>query len=237
MEKKQAKISPMELIVKTISEKSVLKRNVYENTKQHFSELKFLLKEITDDLKSKIKNVDARLQIDYVDKGAYECQIVIAGDILIFHMHTNVFQFDESNPLWKTSYLKDEPDRGYCGIINIYNFLADSFRLNRMNDLGYMIARIFINNEDHFLVQGKRQLGYLYNDFVNAKFEKTSLKAIIESSVLTALDFDLYTPPFNMIKEVTVMEMQELSNNLSLTTGKRLGFKFLHEDLDIIGKK
>ena len=33
----------------------------------------------------------------------------------------------------------------FCGIINIYNFLSDSFKYNRESDLGYLVGRIFIN--------------------------------------------------------------------------------------------
>ena len=42
------------------------------------------------------------------------------------------------------------------------------------NDLGYLIGRIFINHENHFMVQGKRQLGFLYNDFINQLLIKTT---------------------------------------------------------------
>ena len=44
--------------------------------------------------------------------------------------------------------------RTYCGVINMYNFLSDSFKYNRENDLGYLIGRMFINKENTF-VEGK----------------------------------------------------------------------------------
>ena len=56
-------------------------------------------------------------------------------------------------------YPEENPNRGFCGLIHIYNFLNDSFKYNRVHDLGYLIGRIFINHENHFMVQGKRQLG------------------------------------------------------------------------------
>jgi hypothetical protein len=43
---------------------------------------------------------------------------------------------------------------GYFGVVNVYNFLSDSFRYNRERDLGYLVARIFLNKEGHFFVQG-----------------------------------------------------------------------------------
>ncbi len=215
-----------DLIHKTICEKSVLKQDVYNNIKLNFKILKQVLKEIGDDLRDRMKGVDERVIVEYRDKGEHEAHLRIAGDILIFHMHTNVFKFDGANSLWRTSYLKENGNRGFCGVINVYNFLNDSFKYNRVNDSGYMIARIFINGENHFLVEGKRQLGFLYNDFINSVIDKDKMKAIIQSTILYSLDFDLYVPPYDQVKEVSVFEMQKLSDNMQLKTAKRLGFKF-----------
>ena len=102
----------------------------------------------------------------------------------------------------KQAYLSENENRGYCGIINIYNFLNDSFKYNRSNDLGYLVGRIFVNFENHFMVEGKRQLGFLYNDFINNVLDKDQLKSIIQSSIIYCLDFDLLVPNYDLIKEV-----------------------------------
>ena len=222
------------LILESIKDKSILKQNVFGNTKEHFKSLKKVLKEIISELEVLIQKEDKRITVSYKEKGEYEVQIKIAGDILIFQMHTNVFKFDSSNSLWKTSYLDQDYHRGYCGIINVYNFLADSFKYNRLNDMGYLIARIFINNENHFMVQGKRQLGFLYNDFVNSVMEEENMKKILESAILYTLEFDLLTPPYDTIKEVTVYEMTELSDNMQVKTGKRLGFQFQADSDEVV---
>jgi hypothetical protein len=57
------------------------------------------------------------------------CELKVAGDTIIFHMHTNVFKLDQSHSLWKTSYLGEDELRGYFGVVNMYNFLSDSFKL------------------------------------------------------------------------------------------------------------
>jgi hypothetical protein len=217
---------PYHLILQSLKEKSSAKQDVYHHTKLQFAELKKVLDGMSKRLASDTSKFDQRLKVAYSDKGEFEGQLQVAGDALVFHMHTNVFLFDQDNPLWKTSYLKEDPSRAYCGVIHVFNFLADSFKYNRYNDLGYLVARIFINRENHFMVQGKRQLGFLYNDFINAELNPEKLEAICESIILYTIDFDLYTPPYDMIKEVSVMEMKELSDNMAIKTGKRLGFKF-----------
>lgn len=217
-------------VIKALKEKACLKQDVFKKTNKTFSSFKKILKEMADELEKTIKGSDEGISCGYSSRGAYEAELKFAGDLLIFHMHTNIFGFDKSHGMWKTSYIKEDNQRSYCGMINIYNFLADSFKYNRVNDSGYLVARIFINNELHYFVEGKRQLGFLYNDFANAVIEKDSIRSIIESAISYSLDFDLLTPPYDTMKEVTVMEVLEHSKSTKIRTGKRLGFKFQSED-------
>lgn len=219
------------LIFETLRDKSTLKQDIYSNTELNFRILKLVLKEIADDLKEKIEKIDTRVLLEYKDKGEFEAHLQFGGDLLIFHMHTNVFKFDPNHSLWKSSYFNDNNNRGYCGVINIYNFLNDSFKYNRVNDLGYLIARIFINNENHYFVEGKRQLGFLYNDFINNVIDRDQMKAVVESAILYSLDFDLLVPPYDEVKVTSVQDIIQFSESLKLQTGKRLGFKF-HADTD-----
>lgn len=213
-----------ELIFNELKEKAILKQDVYNNLKLNFKVMKTVLKEMADNLQDRMKSQDERVKIEYRERGEYEAHLQFAGDILIFQMHSNVFQFDPGNSLWKTSYLSDNANRGFCGIINIYNFLADSFKYNRVNDSGYMIGRMFINAENHFMVQGKRQLGFIYNDFINMTMSKENMEKVIESAVLYAIDFDMFTPPYERVQEISIAEIN--STALTMRTGKRLGFTF-----------
>lgn len=217
--------TPRDLILRSLKEKSSMKQDVFKNTQETFKVLRTVVKEVTEDLKS-YQKVDKRIVVEFKEVNDYQIQIRVAGDTVIFYMHTNIFDFDKSHRIWKTSYVKEDNNRSFCGMIQIFNFLADSFKFNRLNDLGYLIGRIFLNKESHYFVEGKRQLGFLYNDFVNTVIDKAALKAIVESSILYSLNFDLYTPPFDSVKEVTVADIQAVENNLQISTGKRLGFRF-----------
>ncbi len=209
MDKKSAK----DLIISTLREKSITKQKVYDNTLEAFNELKEVLQDLVNDYNKSIKKGDERLALEYKDRGAFEAEVKIAGDLLIFNMHSNIFEFDKGHGVWKTSYVQENIMNTYCGIINVYNFLSDSFKYNRLDDLGYMIARIFINKEKHYFVEGKRQLGFLYNDFGHAIIDKNAIKCVIESAILYSLDFDLLVPPYDNIKIVTVSQMKEKINS------------------------
>lgn len=221
-----------DLMTDLIKEKGFLKQKIFYQTIQVFNDLKEILSDTCKSLQQKVNTPENKLYFQYQDKGDFEAVLSFAGDTLIFQMHTNVFNFDRSHHVWKQSYLREDESRSYCGVINIYNFLTDSFRYDRSNDLGYLIARIFVNKENHFFVEGKRQLGFLYNDFANSELTKETLQAIIESAIIYTADFDLLLPDYESVKQVSVLDINTAYENLQPVTAKRLGFRFQADNLD-----
>lgn len=216
-------------IMDVLLSKAVLKQDVYDNVKKCYDLFKSEIRSCSEALAESVKE-DNRLHIEYHDKTEFESQVKVAGDVLLFQMHTNVFLFDKAASLWKTSYVKEDETRAFVGVINIYNFLADSIKYHRLNDVGYLIARIFINKDNHFFVQGKKQLGLLFNDFVNAKLDEEHVKQVVSTAIQYTLDFDLYVPPYDHVQHATVGQISQANIGLGTTTGKRLGFKFQFED-------
>ena len=215
-----------EKIISLLGEKSVTKQIVYHNTLNVFKELKTHLHELTEKIKVAIKDFDKEVKVEFNDKGLFEAEITFGGDVLVFSMHTNVFSFNQSHAVYNTDYVKENKGRIFCGIIHIYNFLADSLKYGRQHDAGYLVGRVFINKEYHFFVEGKHQLGYPFNTYGEKCIDKESLINIIESSIIYSLEFDLLTPPIEAVQEITVMQKIEQSGILAIKTGKRLGFRF-----------
>ncbi len=220
-----------EVILKTIKEKSLLKQHVFTNTYNVFTDLKKLLGEIEKSYNKKLAGSVPEEPFRYKDISDFQCELKIAGDILIFQMHSNIFEFDRDHGVWKISYVQNNEMVTYSGIINIYNFLADSFKYDRVNDLGYLVGRIFINKDMHYFVEGKRQMGYLYNDFGNSIIDKKNLKEIIDTAIAYSLDFDLLVPPYENMKIITVDQIKEKRKKSQIQTGKRLGFGFRADDV------
>jgi hypothetical protein len=229
-----AKKDPKELIVSLLKEKSDLKQRVFDITLEVFNDIKVVLKELVNEINGEINGkVDDRVLLEYYDKGTFEVEMKIAGDILVFNMHTNVFDFPPEHSVKQISYFEEDPYRSFSGIISIYNFLADSIKFNRYEDLGYLIGRIFINKDRHYMVEGKRQLGLLYRDYHLNKVSKKDLKNIVLSAILYTLDFDLLVPPYDSVSILTVRSMLETINKAKMKTGKRLGFKFYPDSDDL----
>lgn len=211
-------------VLELIKGKTTVKRDVFENSKLLFNEFKKALAATGEELinQSKTKNP---IHIQITDKGQYEIRIKVGGDTIIFLMHSNVFDFEKSHRIHKTSYLKKDPYASLCSQIYVYNFLSDSFKYNRINDIGYLVARIFINKDGHFFMEGKKQLAFLFNNFENDIFNVSNMQKLIDEVILYCLEFDLLIPPYDNFAEVTVDQIEEVSNNLKFQTGKRLGFQ------------
>ncbi len=216
------------LIQQLLEKKAALKQDIFQDTKNHFDRFKAHLQQEVSELRELVKDQRVRLHVE--DKGEFQVQVYIGSDVLIYQMHTNIFRLPDEHPLWKTEYMRENKERGFFGIINIYNFLAESYLKNRMNDLGYLIGRIFINTDEHYMVEGKGQLGFLFRDLTQEKINEAIMKHIINVSFVYALEFDLLTPPYDLVSKATVVQMMELNANESIQTGKRLGFKFEAED-------
>jgi len=213
-------------VIKTIIEKSTLKQEVYHKTLDVFNLFKKESEEFVGLNKSRMKKSPYPVLFEYSDRSVFEFQLKFGSDILIFFMHSNVFEIPRDHLVMKSSYIRENKTRSYCGIIHIFNFLADSFKYNRTNDIGYCIGRIFVNRENHYFTEGKREIGLLYNNFTGNILDQKAIRMIIHSSVLYTVNFDLLTPPFENIKEVSVAEMQTTLDSMSISTGKRLGFRF-----------
>ena len=213
-------------IVELLKKKVSLKQEVYSKTKDVFEELRTMLIEISKDLTAQVKGFDGNLAVSFKDTSEFEVEFTLADETLLFVMHTNIFTFDSTHEVWKSPYVQQNKDNAYCGKIFIYNFLSDSFKYNRPNDIGYLVGRIFINKEQHFFVEGKKQLSYLYNDFSTSIMDQECLMTIIESAILYSLDFDPFTPPFDQQGQISVREVINANLQSRIATGKRLGFKF-----------
>ncbi|HXU26967.1 MAG TPA: hypothetical protein VN698_07030 [Bacteroidia bacterium] len=212
-------------ILKMLREKSVMKQDVYKNTQNTFDVLKDVVKTIAEDLRREVSQIDRRITIEFRFPSDHEIELKVAGDMLVFYMHSNVFEFDKAHPMFKTGYIKQNELNSYCGIIYVYNFLADSFKYNRLQDLGYLISRLFINRENRFFLEAKPPLGYKYSNFSDTEISSDTLKEIVYDLIAYAISFDLYTPPADNVREISLNEIIERVQSDKLKTGKRLGFK------------
>lgn len=219
-------------LIEKLSQKASLSQKVFDNTFSVFGRLKEVLHEMSSEIDDALEEEGKdEVKIEYRDRGKFEAQLQIAEDILIFSMHSNVFEFNREHIIWQNSYVRDHKENSYCGIINIYNFLADSFKYNRNGDEGYLVGRIFINHENQYFVEGKRQVSLRHNSFGTRRIDREAIMDIVEAAIDYVLDFDLLVPPYDTVKVVTVDQLNTKIENSKMQTGKRMGYKFNSDDI------
>lgn len=219
-------------ILDTIIRKSTLKQRIFDNTFSAFNELKETLLEMASELDDELDGkLDRRVRLEYRDRGKFEAQLQVANDILIFQMHTDVFEFGSDHLIWQNPYVQADRDNSYCGIIDIYNFLSDSFKFNRNADEGYLIGRIFVNRERSYFVEGKHQTSMRAMQFGQREIDREALVSILEEAICYAINFDLLLPPYEERKRVTVDQFNTKLDNSKFVTGKRLGYDFNVDDI------
>ncbi len=216
-----------EKICNLLVDKGELKQQIYNNTLETMQLFKESARKFEDYYKDNFANDHERVSVHFTDKNQFEFKLRFAGDILIFLMHTNIFEFPRDHEVMKTPYIKENKNRSYCGMIQIFNFLSDSFKYNRINDSGYMIGRIFINSDKHYYVEGKRELAQVLNNFNSKELDKEAITEILYSAIRYTINFDLLVPEYSNLMEVSVNDITQIEDQiLILKTAKRLGFKF-----------
>ncbi len=218
-------------ILGLLKTKSIVKQKIFDNTYKVFMLLKEVLVDVVNEFNPSLVELDPRVTVEYTNRGMFEAQLKVAGDMLVFSMFTNAFEFDRSHTIWKNSYVEGKPYNSICGMISIYNFLNDSFRYNRSGDLGYLIARMFVNKDFYYFVEGKQQMNNWVNNFGTMVISKEILRDIVESAILYTLNFDLLVPPYDSVKIITIDQMNSKIDSARFQTGKRLGFTFNSDDV------
>lgn len=218
-------------ILNQLCEKSVIKKQVFIQSLKLFQEIKKTGKESILEIKKSLNKQKHSLEANFKDRNKFEFMIQFAGDVLIFQFHTNVFHFEPNHYIFKSKYIKQDPLRAYCCNINIYNFLADTFKYNRYEDIGILIGRIFINKENNFFIEGHSNFEKKFNrttmgrDFKNQALDKKNIRKLIDTAILYGIELDLITPSFKNVSHISLRQIIDMKNKLGLLTSKELGYK------------
>ncbi len=211
-----------QVILQTLATKSSNKQLVHRRVLSAFSELRRVVQSVAVDLNSKMVGIDRSVVVEFVDRGEFEFEIRFSGDSLVFQVHTNAFLLPEGHPVRDTDYVKANPNRAYYGLIHVYNFLSDSFRMRRLNDVGTLMSRFFVNGEGHHFAEG---VGPLNLPLSESEVSGDDLQQWLYRLMVTAMDFDLQAAPFQAVQDVSVLALEGIREELRQRTGKRLGFR------------
>ncbi|MFM2376969.1 MAG: hypothetical protein RLZZ165_2066 [Bacteroidota bacterium] len=191
-----------EEIVATLSDKAALKQHIHRSTVRVFQMLKTIAADMEQKLSERVAGIGHSVQTEFTEEGEFEFQLKLGEDVLMFSMLPNILTLGEGHVLSKSAYIQEDPHRGFFGMITIYNFMADSVRYNRLNDAGYLLARMMVNGEDHYYIEGIRQLYFMHPDIGANVVNEANLRELVQSAILLAVEEDLQAPTFQDIQVV-----------------------------------
>ncbi|MEQ8925344.1 MAG: hypothetical protein RLO81_05990 [Fulvivirga sp.] len=218
---------PIKHIARLIETKSAVKQQTFRNLCQNFKTLEKEAKKVVSKINAELTSKDKDVTLAVTRINDREFHVKVAGDLLVFLMHTNIIILDSAHGYNKSPFVEENAMRKYLGQINIYNFMADSFKYNRLNDPGYLIARLFCNYENHFLVEGERQLSFMYEKVSEKPISNTDLNIIAQLVMSQSIDNDLVTAPFPDIRVISLH--QKIEKTQALGGGYKIGFQMSYQ--------
>lgn len=214
---------PTEHIAQLLMTKSGVKQVTYRNVCQVFKSLRRQAIDLINEINSKTDSKDEDIILSVNEISDQEFHVKVAGDLLVFFLHTNIVSLTDEYAYNKSDYVTENPARKYLGQINVYNFMADSFKFNRMHDPGYLLARLMVNFENRFIVEGDRQIHFLFQNVSEKPVSTADLSILIQLIITQAVENDLVAPPFQKIRGITLQ--QKLAKTEVMGGGNKIGFQ------------
>ena len=217
---------PIKYIKHLLESKSTAKQTAYKNIRRVFDFLSQESKLIVEELKRRAKPHDKDVTVEYNAVSKQEFDVKLAGDMLIFVVNTNVVTLEESHPIMTADYIRENEVNRYFGQIMVYNFMAESLKYHRHNDPGYLLARLMVNHENRFFIEGEKELE-TYNTISEQPVSDDDLKKVVKIVLKMAIENDLVAPPFTEVKSITLNQKRD--HTLELGGAQKIGFRMSYE--------
>lgn len=217
----------LQLIKRLLENKSNAKQITYVNVQELFRQLKKSGYELVQVLRQETHPVEEAVTIEFIEAGTQEFQVKLAGDLIVFILHTNVVTFPDDHPVIKSDYVQSNPVNRYFGQIHMYNFMYDAYRYNRSSDQGVLIGRIMINHEKRFFIEGEEELSGTYGQISDTPLDQEIAGCILKIALKVAIKNDLQSPPYLMIKNIT---WGQKNDSIPAIGGlKKIGFRMSYD--------
>jgi hypothetical protein len=219
---------PLDRIKFLLESKSTAKQITYKNLLAAFDILRKESSRIITELAGRVKPDDEDVTIHFREVNEHEFEVKLAGDLVSFVLHTNVVTFDPTSPVMQDAYLHQNAINRYFGQIMVYNFMADSLKFNRINDPGYLLARLLINHEGRYVVEGDSHLAALAGKISPSPITEEELAILVKFVLTMAIENDLMAPPFPDVRFITLHQKMEKTQELG--AGQKIGFRMSYQD-------
>ncbi len=215
-----------DLLIQFVDQTVQVKLNLYHQALNWFQTWQAINQDIAREIKELFEQKGlSQVRVAFEQIGAFEHRLTIGGETLIFVLHSNIFKLPPESSYMRTEYVREDPTRAYGALIYIYNFLHDTLYFLRLQDSGVLIARVFVNKDGYFFVEGQRQMGFLFTRWPENKLDAQTMKTITYSAFLTALSIELRLPPYAQEQVITFRQFLAQSGMRAIKTARRPGFQ------------
>lgn len=190
----------VDTIYETLRGKSALNKKVLTETQQAFRILRERAEKTALRLREIIVSKKDEMEAKVGDGGEFSFSIEIGPDIITFSNMQDVSAPSGEMPCLKSAYVQQDPSRAYFGQILVYNFLTSSYLQRRMQDPGYMVARILVNKDGVFTVEGVGKVTEEFTDLSATPVNVENMQKLVETCILASLAIDLMMPPADQIQ-------------------------------------
>lgn len=219
---------PVNTIRMLLETKSTAKQITFKNLLLAFQTLQTDAFQVINEIKKRARPGDQDVTTDFIAVNDHEFQVKLAGDLLVFVLHTNIVTFQDDHPILQTGYMRQQQVNRYFGQIMIYNFMSDSVRFNRMNDPGYLLARLLINHEGRYVIEGDGPLAQFSQTVSEGSITELELTNLVKIALAMAIENDLVAPPFPQVRFITLH--QKLEKTQELGAGQKIGFRMSYQN-------
>lgn len=105
--------------------------------------------------------------------------------------------------------------------------MSDSVKYNRVNDPGYLLARLLVNHEGRYVIEGGGRLAEISNKVSGAPVTDQELNLLVKLAMTIAIENDLMAPPFPQVQFITLMQKNEKTQEMG--GGQKIGFKMSYQ--------
>lgn len=106
---------PLDYIRLLLESKSTAKQITYKNLLNAFRQLAKESQHAVGELKKKANPGDDDVTIEFTHVNDHEFNLKLAGDLLVFALHTNIVTFDDAHPVMQDAYIKTNDINRYFG--------------------------------------------------------------------------------------------------------------------------
>jgi hypothetical protein len=210
-----------ERLIRELTTKSQVKQHIFNA----LLDLLDLLEESAQALATELKEGVGEnniVDISVSRESPHELHFRMAGDTLIFFLHTNIITLRDGHEYIQSAYVQENPLRRYLGQINVYNFMSDSIRYKRIQDHGYLLGRLMYNLDHRFFIEGDR-LRYQYAQISAEPINETDIKNLMQLLLAIAIDTDLVAPDISQIRSIPLNAL--MVHRAQAGSGNKIGFQ------------